>query len=134
MKIYNVKKLKCYYAHTMLSYGSFIEKEDIALLEKLGFEVENPNQEKHQIGCQEYAKEHGKETVMDYFATVIDSCDLVAFRGNPDGSILSGVGYEIAYTKKIELPVIELPCRLHSRSMSYPETKEYLAEVGYYKD
>lgn len=43
-------KIRCYYAHTMTSYNSTIEKQDIELLKKLGFEVENPNQSKHQSG------------------------------------------------------------------------------------
>lgn len=45
------KKLRCYYAHTMTSYGSTIEQQDVELLESLGFEVINPNQKKYQDGC-----------------------------------------------------------------------------------
>jgi len=128
-----MKKLKCYYAHTMASYGSTIEEQDIETLEKLGFEVENPSQYKHQKGCFDYASVHGKDKVMDYFGEIIDDCNLVAFRGNPNGGILSGVGYEVNYAKEISIPVIELPCNLTDRMMDYPKTKEYLTELGFYK-
>ena len=127
-------KLKCYYAHTMLSYNSTIEKQDVELLETLGFEVINPNQSKHQIGCKEYAAKHGWDKVMDYFKKVIEEeCDMVAFRSLPDGQILSGVAAEIQHAVSINYPVIELPCSINKRSQEYPETKQYLTEIGFYK-
>ena len=127
-------KLKCYYAHTMLSYNSTIEKQDVELLETLGFEVINPNQPKHQIGCKEYAAKHGWDKVMDYFKKVIEEeCDMVAFRSLPDGQILSGVAAEVQHAVSINYPVIELPCSINKRSQEYLETKQYLTEVGFYK-
>lgn len=132
-KYYEMKKLKCYYAHTMASYGSTIEKKDVETLEALGFEVENPNQPKHQNGCQAYVKIHGWEKVMEYFEDVVLECDVVAFRSLPNGDILSGVAYEVAAAIDNEIPVIELPCSIDSRSMDYPETKQYLIELGHYK-
>lgn len=127
-------KLRCYYAHTMTSYNSTIEKKDIELLEKLGFEVENPNQPKHQKGCEQYAKLHGWDKVMDYFKKVIEEdCDMVAFRSLPNGQILSGVAAEVQHAISINYPVIELPCSVHKRCMDYPETKQYLIELGHYK-
>lgn len=128
-----MKKLKCYYAHTMTSYGSTIEAKDIETLESLGFEVENPNQYKHQSGCDAYARKHGWDKVMHYFADVVDECDLVAFRSLPNGDILSGVAFEIAHAIKKDIPVIELPCSISERSMEYPETRQYLIELGHYK-
>lgn len=129
-----MKKLVCYYAHPMLTYGSTIEIKDIALLEELGFEILNPNQKKHQIGCKEYAQKHGPDKVMDYFGELIkNECDLVAFRALPDGRLLSGVAYEVNYANDLNLPVIELPNSLKERSMDYPTTKAFLTQIGFYK-
>ncbi len=129
-----MKKLRCYYAHTMTSYNSTIERQDIELLERLGFEVINPNQSKYQEGCKSYCKEHGWENVMEYFEDIISNeCDMVAFRSLPNGKILSGVAAEVAHAKVIGYPVIELPCSLNNRYMDYPETKQYLIELGHYK-
>lgn len=129
-----MNKIKCYYAHTMTSYGSTIETQDIELLTSLGFEVINPNQEKYQKGYEEYVKKYGKEDGMGYFANIISNkCNMVAFRSLPNGKILSGVAYEIAYAKSLKYPIIELPCSLSYRVMDYPETKQYLTELGHYK-
>ena len=126
-------KLRCYYAHTMLSYNSTIEKQDIELLERLGFEVINPNQKWIQEGCNDYIAEHGRENAMDYFKEIINNCELVAFRSNPDGSILSGIAFELKYAVETAKPIIELPCSLESRMWDYPKTKKYLIEIGHYK-
>lgn len=130
-----MKKLVCYYAHTMLSYNSTIEKQDIELLESLGFNVFNPNQPIYSKGCLEYSKKYGKDKVMEYFKTLIkENCDLVAFRGNPGGSILSGISAELEAALELNLPIIEIPCSLKSRMMDYPSTKQYLTEIGFYKE
>lgn len=128
-----MKKLKCYYAHTMLSYGSTIEKDDIMTLEALGFEVLNPNQKWVQEGCEAHIELHGKDKAMDYFKKLIDQCDLIAFRSNPDGTILSGVGFELKYAIDECKPIIELPCSLQNRIKDYTFTKRYLIEIGHYK-
>ena len=129
-----MNKLKCYYAHTMTSYNSTIEKQDIELLESLGFEVINPNQPKYQEGCKAYTDKYGWNRVMEYFENVIDEeCDIVAFRSLPNGKILSGVAAEVSYAKLNDYPIIELPCSLEQRYMDYPQTKQYLIELGHYK-
>jgi hypothetical protein len=129
-----MKKLRCYYAHTMTSYNSTIEKQDIELLERLEFEVINPNQSKYQEGCKAYTDKHGWQNVMKYFENIIiTECDMVAFRSLPNGKILSGVAAEVACAKLNNYPVIELPCSLNNRYMDYPETKQYLIELGHYK-
>lgn len=128
-----MEKKKCYYAHTMLSYGSTIEEQDIKTLETLGFEVVNPNQDWVQKECNAYAEKHGSNNVMAYFKQLIDSCEVIAFRSNPDGNILSGVSYELQHAKEKKIPIIELPCSLDSRMWDYPKTKQYLIEVGHYK-
>lgn len=124
---------KCYYAHTMLSYGSTIEEQDVKTLEDLGFEVINPNQESIQGDIDDYIEKNGRENVMSFFEGIIDKCDLVAFRANPDGNILSGIAYELKHALKTNKPIIELPCSLEQRMWDYPRTKKYLIEIGHYK-
>ena len=124
---------KCYYAHPMLTYDSTIEEQDLALLNFLGFEVINPNRSDFQIGCQEYARLNGKDKIMDFFKIEVLKCDLIAFRGQPCGEILSGVGYEVQAALDSDMPIIELPANLKGRIQQYPETKQYLTEIGFYK-
>ena len=67
---------------------------------------------------------------MGYFTELVLSCQALAFRALPDGSIPSGVDMEIKEARKALLPVIELPSGCLRRALTYPETKEYLFEVG----
>jgi hypothetical protein len=117
----------------MTSYGSTIEQQDVKLLEKLGFEVINPNTPEIQIGCDEHIESYGRETVMNYFRDIVEECDVLAFRAIPNGDILSGIAAEVQHALDWNIPVIELPCSLQSRMMDYPETKQYLIELGHYK-
>jgi len=110
-------KKKVYYAHCMSIDNTPQEKRDIVLLESLGFEVVNPNDPKHQKG---YHK-------MDYFIKLSSKCDILAFRGLPDGRIPAGVAAEISSFTGC---IIELPSSLHCRRMSVEEIREYLMEVG----
>lgn len=126
-------KLKCYYAHTMLSYDSSIEERDLRVLDMLGFEVINPNTPDIQAGCNAYIEKYGKNRVMEYFKEIVFNCDLVAFRSLPGGKILSGVSVEISEAILADMPVIELPCSLTDRMMTHSETKQYLTEIGFYK-
>lgn len=128
------KKLKCYYAHCMLSYDSTIEKKDIELLEKLRFEVINPNTPEISKGCNDYVAKHGKGNVMHYFEKIVSECDVIAFRSLPDGQIPSGVAAEVKAAISWGKMVIELPCSVNKRCQEYPETKEYLTEIGFYKN
>ena len=128
-----MSKLKCYYAHTMTSYGSTIEAQDIQLLERLGFEVINPSKPEIAEGCKKYTEKYGWDKVMNYFKNIVDACDLVAFRSLPNGQILSGVAAEVQHAVENSIPVIELPCSINKRCMDYPETKQYLIELGHYK-
>jgi hypothetical protein len=123
----------CYYAHPMLSYDSTVEAADMELLKKLGFEVINPNSQIYQTQSELYVAEHGKGMEMDYFTNIVMKCDLVAFRGLVDGNIPSGVAKEIEAAWEAGIPVIELPVNLVKRMLNYPETKNYLYEIGFYK-
>lgn len=127
-------KLKCYYAHTMISYNSQIESQDVQLLEYLGFEVVNPNSDIIKSNFEEYKRKYGNDSPMEYFKAVVDECDIVAFRALPHGKILSGIAVEVQHAIDHHIPVLELPVNLSKRMMSYPETKEYLINLGFYKN
>jgi hypothetical protein len=126
-------KKRCYYAHSMPSYGSVIEKKDVDFLESLGFEVINPSTADISFGCSEYREKFGNEHIMHYFTDIIDTCDIVAFRALPDGKILSGISAEIQHALKTNKGILELPNSIRARSMNYTDTKEYLLETGFYK-
>lgn len=127
------RKLKCYYAHTMVSYNSTVEEKDVELLNYLGFDVINPNIQEHRNGLDAYVLKNGKQNVMQYFAEIVKNCDVVAFRSNPDGSILSGIGAELETAFDLNIPIIEMPNFSCRKFMNYPETKKYLTELGHYK-
>lgn len=116
------KKLKVYYAHPIGLYDKNQESYDIGLLNELGFAVENPNQKKHQKGCQKCG--------MEYFADLVQKCDALAFRAFPDGSIGAGIMKEIQVAKKTYKPVIELPCGLTRRGLTVEQTREVLWQSG----
>lgn len=111
------KKKRVYYAHSMLHYSSQVEHDDVELLQKMGYEVENPNNERNEA---EYLKTHD----FDVFLRLVRSCDLVAFRG-VFGKISTGVKTEIDYAKERDIPVIELPTFTSDRFLSIAETRAY---------
>ena len=118
--------MKIYYAHCMALYNTPQEGRDLSTLYQLGFEVLNPNREEHQAGYKNYIG----DTPMSYFTGLVLSCKALAFRALPDGSIPSSVDMEIKAAQKALMPVIELPSSCLRRALSYPETKEYLHEIG----
>jgi len=118
---------RVYYAHSLHLYGTEQEKRDILLLESLGFSVLNPNSPETQAKCLKEKESGG--TGMYMFRKIVQSCDLVAFRAYPDGSIPAGVHKEITdYAEG--LPVIELPNGLKRRGLSVEDTREWLHELG----
>lgn len=121
---------KIYYAHSMHLYNTNQEKRDVATLEKLGFEVLNPNQEEYQKGYLEYRDKHGGENAMDYFGLLIDKCEALAFRAHVDGKIPSGVGFEVNYAVETFVPVFELPTLIKSRNLDVEDTRLYLQLNG----
>lgn len=114
--------MKCYYAHGVNLYGTPQEKRDIVTLEKLGFEVYNPNRPEIQ--------EKYKDLKMAMFEAIVKGQDIIAFRSYPDGSIPSGVHKEIRWALEAGMPVIELPNGLIRRGMSLEDTREYLHDCG----
>ncbi len=117
--------VKIYYAHCLALYNTPQEGRDLSTLYGLGFEVVNPNKEEHQAGYKYIG-----DTPMGYFTELVLSCQALAFRALPDGSIPSGVDMEIKAAQKALMPIIELPSACLKRALTYSETKEYLFEVG----
>lgn len=115
-----MNKLKVYYAHPITLYGTPAETRDIATLEALGFEVVNPNTPELDAAY--------KERGMEVFTPVVESCDALAFRSFPDGSIPAGVAQEIKVIHALNRPVIELPHMIGNRILSLENTRCYLAE------
>ncbi len=114
---------KIYYAHGLYLYDTEQEERDIGTLHDLGFEVENPNQPKHQ---ENYDKMGG----MAYFEEVVRACDALAFRAYPDLNIGAGCYKEIVWAMRDNKPIIELPSVIFRRKLSIDETREYLHELG----
>lgn len=127
----------CYYAHGMITYGSDIERQDIAALESIGLAVFNPNNEKTQEDYK-YWKDienwHDQDIdVMQFWNNLACQFDVVAFRGLPDGNVLSGVSSEVSAAIQAGITVIELPSLRPERFKNYEFTKNYMLECGHYK-
>jgi hypothetical protein len=105
-----------YYAHCMTIYGSEQEKRDIALISSLGMQVLDPST--------------NGSTEMQVYINLVRSCDMLAFRANPDGAISSGVMQEIETALLYDIPVFELPGNLLRRGLTFEQTAEYLRESG----
>lgn len=119
-----IPKMKIYYAHCRAIYDTPQEQRDIDTLQRLGFEVENPNSEKHS---SESAK-HNEP--MGYFVGVVKECDALAFRGLVNGTITNGVAIDIAIAREFKKPVIELPSMIYNRILSKEQTLQVLEELG----
>ncbi len=115
--------MKIYYAHFVGIYNTLQEERDLQTIKALYPEAEiyNPN----NIEAQQKYKKHG----MDYFLNIIESCDLLIFRGLPNMKIPAGVYKEIECAIAKHIPVIELPC-LTERKMSVDDTRLFLKECG----
>jgi hypothetical protein len=114
--------MKIYYAHPITTYDSIIEQKDLLLLKALGFEVVNPNSKESDINYRALG--------MSYFESVVASCDALAFRALPDGSIPAGIAKEIDAANHYSKPIFELPTRVRRRVLSVDATREYLLETG----
>ena len=117
---------KAYYAHCKALYNTPQEQRDIETIEKMGFEVINPNTQKHK----DKIKGLPGESVMQYFGEVVCDCDALFFRALPDLSISAGVSYEIGIAKKYGRPVAELPTLFSRKRLTVEETVGYMQEIG----
>jgi hypothetical protein len=116
--------MKIYYAHCIAIYDTNQEVRDINLLESLGFDVVNPNEEWHRKACTV------GDYPMGYFIDLALSCDALAFRAIPGLGIPAGVVKEIKAAEGMMMPVIELPNSFGTRCMSVEDTRCYLKECG----
>lgn len=118
--------MKCYYARPITLYNTRIEIEDRKLIEKLGFEVADPNCEE----IQQIFKTRGTPSGIEACFKMVKECDVIAFRAFPDDKIGAGVVGEIKVAKNNDIPVFELPCDVFRRSLSIDETRSILRESG----
>jgi hypothetical protein len=71
--------MKVYYGHCQAIYGSPQDKRDVDTLVRMGFDVVNPSDPEH-VAMAEKMKRCGQgERVMDYFVSLVEECDAVAF-------------------------------------------------------
>ncbi len=120
--------MKIYYAHAKLIYGKPQETRDISTLKVLGFDVLNPNEEQYQHGCVLHPEY--ETNPMRYWEELMESCDAVAFRALPGGSIAKGVGTEVKRALELGMPVIELPSFCLREFVGLEDTRQYFREAG----
>jgi hypothetical protein len=100
--------MRIYFAHPITDYGTERQARALAglrahFVDDLGrrhFEIENPDQPRHQIGYETGG--------MEYFKAIIEKCSHLAFMRFPDGSIGAGVGREILWAHIANLHTYEI--------------------------
>lgn len=123
--------MKIYYAHCLQIYGTPQEERDVSLLELLGFEVYNPNNEDIQQLVQRWkGMDPDYDVMRKIFLPLVETCDALAYRGVPDGRLPGGVWMEATHADKLNIPIIELPYGLAWRGMTTDQSREYLRETG----
>lgn len=120
--------MNVYYAHCLAIYNTPQEKRDLITLQRLGFQVTNPNSPIVQRDV-ELLRGAGQD-YMEYFRLMVEAHQALAFRALPDGTIPSGVAKEIFFAHNAFIPVFELPSAISRRSLSLQHTREYLREIG----
>lgn len=115
-------KLRVFYAHCLAIYNTPQEARDVKTLERLGFEVFNPNTFEYQL---EYEK-NGLDASIGF----IDQCDALAFRGIAGGPLPSGVYKEIELAMERNMPIFELPTFSCRTILDLEATRLFLKEIG----
>lgn len=115
--------MQIFYSHPVSIFGTQQEIDDLVLIGRCFPKsvVINPNSIESNLAY--------KEKGMVHFLDKIRFCDILVFRGTPDGKITAGVMKEIQMAKAYYLPVLELPY-FSDRDMTVAETREYLIQVG----
>lgn len=115
---------KVYYAHPISIYNTPQEQRDVERLQKLGFEVVNPNSPECDAGYRNGG--------MEYFRKIVADCDAIAVRGFLDGSIPAGVAKEVVMAAEAGKPMFELPSTIDftRRTLNVDMTRAALLECG----
>ena len=122
-----MKKKKIYYAHCIAIYGTEQEKEDIATLKALGFEVVNPSSDYYRNTVNKMiCKGRTSTEIMNYFITVVAGCDGLAFRALDDETLSAGVAKEANAMRKSDRPVFELSDSSKRKVMSVGQTRKHI--------
>lgn len=121
--------MKAYYSHPKTYKNSEEEAEDISLLKSLGYSIENPYDDKFIELWQTEGIGFGR--------TLVEMCDVVAFRPLSNGKIGSGVAKELGFAIEMRRPIIEMPSAvpfdvstLKERTLTMDETVEFFNTVG----
>jgi hypothetical protein len=114
--------MKCYFARSVALYGTKQDERDLDVIRFMGFDVVDP-----ATMDKEY---EASGRAFGFFTRQVEQCDILIFRGNPEGSIGAGVAAEIRAAISESLPVLELPCGIDRRSLSIDHTREYLRDIG----
>lgn len=121
--------MKAYYSHPKSYRRSPEASEDIDLLKSLGYEVENPYDPKFSDIWQSEGITFGR--------TLVEMCDVVAFRPLSNGKIGAGVGKEVGWALELGKEVIEMPSAvpfdvgsLEERVLSIEDTLAFFEKVG----
>lgn len=103
-------RVRIYYAHPISTYGSEQEKADIKDIQAMSDEtteivVVNPSSPSVQEAFEYWKKNTKKKDDHDmrFFKLEVAKCDGLIFRGDT-----SGVKYEVAKAKELDLPIMEL--------------------------
>jgi hypothetical protein len=111
-----------YYAHSQTTYHTDQEREDILALERLGFEVYNPNNvaDEHQF----------RREGMAHFDALLDEYNFAAifYRTYRDGVTSYGTGYEVALAQNYGIPTFEITETVRAYSSS--ETRAIYTTEG----
>lgn len=134
--------MRVYYTHCMAIYNTPQERRDWDVLRHLGPDIEiiNTNTQAIADECKLVREDFNSypspyttssHAVMEQvFKPLVHSCDVVAFRGLPDGTIPAGIASEITWAQEMGIPVIELPSAIKRRTLTIEHTRDYLQEIG----
>lgn len=115
--------MKAYFARPISLYNTKQDLRDLEILQKLGFDVVNPNKE-------ELYKKYEKEG-MSVFLECLKDCDIIVFRSFQDNKISAGVFKEIQEGASQGKIILELPTITSNRILSVDDTRLYLQYLGH---
>ena len=109
---------RIYFAHTVNSYSTDLEKELVKLINDFfGTEIENPNQPHHQVGYKTWKEKyrgHPTKSGMTYFyEIVLPDCDACVCQIFLDGKWGAGVANEALFFIKKEQSVWVINPKTH---------------------